>query len=112
MALDIQPDDSKIDPDVSCTRCEAVCCRLTVVLADGDQVAAELVVRDANGIEMMARGDDGWCVALDRATRRCSIYETRPATCRRFVMGGGYCRLVRTTFAEARDAGRIPLLVA
>ena len=112
MALDIHPDDSKIDPNVSCTRCEAVCCRLTVVLADGDQVADDLVAHDANGTRMMARGEDGWCVALDRVTRKCSIYETRPATCHRFVMGGGYCRLVRSTFAEARNAGTIPLLVA
>ncbi|MEO0455488.1 MAG: YkgJ family cysteine cluster protein [Cyanobacteria bacterium P01_A01_bin.114] len=27
-------------------------------------------------------GDDGWCQHYDRATRECTIYETRPSFCR------------------------------
>lgn len=108
MALDIHPDDSKIDPSVLCSNCEAVCCRLTVVLDKSDRIPEHLVTHGDNGIDTMARGDDGWCIALDRSTMSCSIYEQRPSVCRRFVMGAGYCRLER-----AKYAGRgIPLRVA
>ncbi|MDB9524967.1 YkgJ family cysteine cluster protein [Oscillatoria sp. CS-180] len=27
-------------------------------------------------------GEDGWCIHYDANTRRCTIYETRPAFCR------------------------------
>ena len=109
MALAIHADDSKIDPAISCSDCEAVCCRLTVVIADGDQVAEHLTTHSANGIKVMAHGEDGWCVALDRVNRCCSIYNDRPDVCRRFAMGGGYCRLEREIFATDAVAGRIPL---
>lgn len=108
MAFQIHPDDSKTDPAVSCSNCEAVCCRLTVVLEAGDEVAEHMIVHSANGVEMMARADDGWCVALDRTHKCCSIYAQRPMVCRRFAMGGGYCRLERQKFSESR----IPLRVA
>ena len=41
--------------------------------------------------ETMKRLDDGWCVALDRSTMLCSIYEQRPLICREFEMGGYEC---------------------
>ena len=53
---------------------------------------------------------DGWCVALDRATMSCGIYAERPTTCRKFAMGGGYCRFEREKF-ERDFAARIPLVV-
>ena len=27
-------------------------------------------------------GDDGWCINLDRETKKCTIYEQRPRFCR------------------------------
>jgi uncharacterized protein len=108
MALHIHPDDSKIDPTVSCSDCEAVCCRLTVVLGADDRVADNLVAHGENGVDTMAHGEDGWCIALDRVNKCCSIYDQRPAVCRKFAMGGGYCRLERENFLIAR----IPLRVA
>lgn len=107
MAIDIHPDDSKIDPNVSCSRCEAVCCRLTVVLSEKDQIEEHLIARGDNGVDTMAHGADGWCVALDRVEKCCSIYAHRPEVCRRFAMGGGYCRLEREKFARSD----IPLIV-
>jgi len=101
MALRIHPDDSKIDPTVSCSNCEAVCCRLTVVIDDSDQVAEHLIVRGENGVDTMAHGKDGWCIALDRRNKCCSIYSSRPSVCRKFAMGGGYCRFEREKFAHA-----------
>lgn len=108
MPFEIHPDDSKIDPGVSCSSCQAVCCRLTVVLAADDQIAEHLISRGENGVATMAHGNDGWCVALDRVNMCCSIYEQRPSVCRKFAMGGGYCRLEREKFAKSG----IPLLVA
>jgi Fe-S-cluster containining protein len=48
----------------------------------------------------MARGEDGWCVALDPLRMCCSIYDQRPGICRRFEMGGGYCRATRKDYQE------------
>lgn len=48
----------------------------------------------------MAHAEDGWCVALDRTRMNCGIYENRPAVCRRFFMGGPYCRAIRSDYAK------------
>lgn len=96
------------EPLPSCDRCDAVCCRLTVVVQPEDRIPAHLTdVTDA-GLEVMARDEDGWCVAVDAAHMRCSIYATRPQVCRRFEMSGPYCLAVRADYAE-RTARGIPL---
>lgn len=84
-----------------CGRCDAVCCRLTVVLQPGDAIAEHLTTRTPEGLHVMARDADGWCVAVDGAHMRCSIYEGRPDVCRRFSMGGPYCDAVREDYARA-----------
>lgn len=84
-----------IDPTVSCTRCEAVCCRMTVVLMPEDSIPARLTDRDELGLEVMARGEEGWCVALNLDSMRCTIYERRPTICREFAMGAPDCRQER-----------------
>lgn len=91
-----------------CDACDAVCCRLTVVLMPEDNVAAHLTARTPAGLQVMARGEDGWCVALDGVHMRCSIYDTRPAICRKFAMAGPYCLDVRADYADRRARG-IPL---
>ena len=92
-------------PKVHCSNCDAVCCRLLVVLLPGDDVPARFMDVSDAGLDVMKRGEDGWCVALDGATHRCSIYETRPQICRKFHMGGPYCREVRDEYylAHPRD---------
>lgn len=94
-------DAERIDPGVQCARCQAVCCRLTVPVMPDDPTPARYIARDAHGMEMMARGDDGWCVALDRDTMRCGIYALRPQVCRDFRMGGGDCRAERAAWQAA-----------
>ena len=91
-----------------CSRCDAVCCRLTVVVLPGDNVPRHLVVRDAHGVEVMARNEEGWCAAVDTLHLCCSIYEDRPAICRKFAMGGPYCLDIRATYRDQRLRG-IPL---
>ena len=75
----------------TCASCRANCCRLEVPLIGDAGVPAEYVEVDARGAMTMARLDDGWCAALDRATLRCGIYDDRPLVCREFEMGGWEC---------------------
>ncbi|MEP6634350.1 MAG: YkgJ family cysteine cluster protein, partial [Luteimonas sp.] len=81
----IDPYAESIDPSVSCSACDAVCCRLTVLVMPEDAVPRHLVARNAEGLEVMARGEDGWCIAIDEHRMCCSIYEQRPAICRKFA---------------------------
>lgn len=92
--------DERIDPSVQCTSCDAVCCRLTVVLMPEDRIPPRFTTLDPGGLEVMAHGDDGWCVCLDRVSMNCSIYESRPTICRTFAMGSAYCREEREAYAN------------
>lgn len=92
-----------------CSRCDALCCRLTVVVFPEDNIPGHLTAINEQGLTVMARNADGWCVALNDARMNCGIYETRPSICRKFAMAGPYCLDVR---AEAELAARaIPIHV-
>jgi Fe-S-cluster containining protein len=91
-----------------CARCDAVCCRLTVVLQPEDRIPARFSDRTSAGLSVMARDEEGWCVAIDAAHMRCSIYDSRPQVCRRFKMDGPYCHEVREDYRD-RNARGIPL---
>ncbi|MGN6151527.1 MAG: YkgJ family cysteine cluster protein [Lysobacteraceae bacterium] len=95
---------------VSCRNCDAVCCRLTVVLQPEDRIPRHLTAHTDAGLHVMARDEDGWCVAVDAANGMCSIYETRPDVCRRFAEAGPYCRSIRSEHAD-RLARGIPLVL-
>lgn len=82
-------------PVRDCEQCTACCCRLEVLLTAADRVPAHLTRVDAWGRRTMARGADGWCMALHRDSLRCSIYAWRPALCRDFAMGGADCQAVQ-----------------
>ncbi len=83
------------DTEVSCSGCEACCCRLEVLLITDTDVPDRYIEVDKWGGRRMARLDDGWCSALDRNTMLCSIYEKRPEICRELEMGGEECLGVR-----------------
>ncbi|MFC5568728.1 YkgJ family cysteine cluster protein [Lysobacter yangpyeongensis] len=93
-----------------CSNCDAVCCRLTVVVMPEDNIPGHLTTRTDAGLRVMARDEEGWCVALDSARMCCSIYATRPDICRKFAMAGPYCNDVRADYADRRSRG-IPLLL-
>lgn len=76
---------------VTCATCEACCCRLEVMLMGEDDIPDALTARDRWGGWVMQRLDDGWCVALDRDTMLCTIYDIRPGVCRDYVMGDSEC---------------------
>ena len=76
---------------ITCGTCKACCCRLEVILMDEDNPPEEFVERDRWGGQVMARLEDGFCVALDRVTSRCTIYAQRPGVCRDFAAGSDDC---------------------
>ncbi len=108
MTLDMRDDDETVDPTVHCDRCDAVCCRLTVVVMSDDLTPRQYVEESDVGPDVMARGEDGWCVALDPLRMCCSIYDLRPQICRKFAMGSAYCRDERAEYL-AHPPGDIPL---
>lgn len=81
---------------ITCTNCEACCCRLEVLLITDTGVPDRFIATDRWGGTTMARLEDGWCAALDRNTLMCSIYEQRPSICRELEMGSQECIVERT----------------
>jgi uncharacterized protein len=92
-----------------CARCDAVCCRLTVVVQPEDHIPSHLTTELPGGLRVMAKDEDGWCVAVDGSRMNCGIYDSRPDVCRRFAMGGPYCNAIREDYA--RDHARAIELV-
>ena len=83
------------DTPARCDQCQACCCQLPVRVLPGDAPPEHMLDEDDDGYLIMAKADDGWCVALDRERMCCSIYEQRPFVCREFAMDGDDCREVR-----------------
>ncbi|MDT8388134.1 MAG: YkgJ family cysteine cluster protein [Thiogranum sp.] len=87
--------DIKFDTQVSCSNCEACCCRLEVILITETGVPDHYIEIDTWGGRRMARLDDGWCAALDRNSLTCMIYDRRPQICRDLEMGSYECLVER-----------------
>ncbi len=83
------------ESDITCSNCEASCCRLQVMLITETGVPERFIESDEFGVQSMAQLDDGWCAALDRNTMACTIYEQRPLICREFKMGDYECIVER-----------------
>jgi Fe-S-cluster containining protein len=79
------------EPEISCSNCQACCCRLEVMVLTDTGVPDRYIAVDDWGSETMLRLEDGWCSALDRDTLRCTIYENRPLICREFEMASYEC---------------------
>ncbi|GKT11329.1 MAG: hypothetical protein ISEC1_P0292 [Thiomicrorhabdus sp.] len=77
---------------LSCSSCQASCCRLEVMLVTDTGVPDQYISSDAWGAQVMHQLDDGWCSALNRDTFLCNIYENRPLICREFAMGEFECQ--------------------
>lgn len=96
--------DARDGAAITCASCKACCCRLEVMLMEEDDVPLELTEVDRWGGQVMARLDDRWCAALNRATMLCGIYERRPAICRDYQVGGSDCIAERSKLAaESHD---------
>lgn len=79
------------DEPITCANCQACCCQLEVRIITDTGVPFQYIDYDKWDSEVMKRGDDGWCQALDRNTLMCTIYENRPLTCREFEMASDEC---------------------
>ena len=66
-------------------------------------VPRHMIDRTADGLQVMAQDEDGWCVAVDPQRMHCSIYDQRPGVCRAFEMGSRDCRQVREAYARRYD---------
>ena len=88
-------------PAISCSTCAACCCQLEVMLIGDTGVPQRYIETDDWGGEVMRRLDDGWCIALDRDTMRCTIYAQRPLICREFELGATECLEERRGIATA-----------
>ncbi|MBN8481374.1 MAG: YkgJ family cysteine cluster protein [Xanthomonadales bacterium] len=108
--MNLPAPDEEIDHTVACSACDAVCCRLTVVVMPSDDVPRHLVDRGELGLEVMAQNEEGWCLAIDPLRLDCTIYARRPAICREFAMGSRACRAEREDYRAAM-ARAIPLRV-
>lgn len=109
-----------------CDDCTAGCCRLPVEVRIGDllrmELASEFEVEEPlkniakrlmkehivahfnhrEGVFTLAQHSSGDCLYLDRQTRRCTIYDKRPDTCRQHPQKGprpGYCAHQRQSMA-------------
>jgi Fe-S-cluster containining protein len=91
---------------IACSGCPAVCCQLKVILIAGDEPPEHFIDLDEDGLEIMGKGDDGWCAALDRDAMCCSIYDSRPFVCREFAMGGHDCKQERDNWRRIAIALR------
>jgi Fe-S-cluster containining protein len=80
------------EPAITCSSCQACCCRLEVMIITDTGVPERHIDVDEWGSETMLRLEDGYCSALNRETFMCSIYENRPWICREFEMGSYECR--------------------
>lgn len=90
------------DPEVSCSSCQACCCRLEVMIISDTGVPEKHIAHDEWGGETMRRLEDGWCSALDRETYMCTIYENRPWICREFEVGSYECLVERKQLDESQ----------
>ena len=86
------------DTEVTCLNCKACCCRLDAMLFNDPEVPEEFIEKNALDEWSMLRLEDGWCVALDRKTMMCTIYEIRPWLCREFEEGGSECLEARADY--------------
>lgn len=107
-----------------CNTCQASCCTMPVEIKSADLVRLGLVTQDevdrsikktakklkkegvissyreSTDLFMLTQKSNDDCYFLDTKTRRCTVYEKRPDTCRDFPLKVGprvtYCPYTRT----------------
>lgn len=76
----------------TCEGCGA-CCQgwdITLLVEELDRVPEGYWGLSAGEGPLMLRVG-GACMAFDPVTKRCTIYDRRPAACREFLLGGYEC---------------------
>lgn len=75
--------EANIDCESRLHICKAMCCKFPFALSRQD-VEEGIVRWDFGKPYLIARGDDGYCIHLNRETYQCEVYENRPVPCRGF----------------------------
>lgn len=75
--------EAEVDCQSRLPVCRAICCRVPFALSRQD--VEEGVIRWEFGRPyVIAHGEDGYCVHLDRESLRCTVHNSRPVPCRGF----------------------------
>lgn len=75
--------EAQVNCESRLDKCKAVCCKLPFALSRQD--VEEGVIRWEFGRPyLIAHGDDGYCVHMDRNTYKCTVREYRTVPCRGF----------------------------
>jgi Fe-S-cluster containining protein len=75
--------EADVDCESRLDTCKAICCKLPFALSKQD--VEEGIIRWEFGRPyLIAHGDDGYCVHLDRNTYKCTVREQRTVPCRGF----------------------------
>ncbi|WP_440956055.1 YkgJ family cysteine cluster protein [Methanosarcina sp. Mfa9] len=75
--------EADVDCESRLDTCKAVCCKLPFALSKQD--VEEGIIRWEFGRPyLIAHGDDGYCVHLDRKTYKCTVRDHRTVPCRGF----------------------------
>lgn len=75
--------ESHVDCEKRLDICKAICCKLPFALSRQD-VKEGIVSWEFARPYLIAHGEDGYCIHLDRNTFQCSVREHRPLPCRGF----------------------------
>jgi len=91
-AVDVGPAIDKYavpsPPDLDCAAliplCQGRCCRLVFALSFQDLDEGQVRWDYRRPYQIRQRERDGYCVHADPASRGCTVYAARPATCRTY----------------------------
>ena len=84
----------QIDCEARLPICKAACCKMRFALSKQD-VEEGIVKWEFGRPYLIARGEDGYCIHMDRGLLNCTIHSHRPAPCR------GYdCRADKRIWAD------------
>jgi Fe-S-cluster containining protein len=75
--------EAKVDCEACLHICKAACCKMPFALSKQD-VDEGIIQWEFGRPYMIAHGEDGYCIHLDRNTYQCSVHEHRPVPCRGF----------------------------
>ena len=80
----------------ACKGCGECCTGFTVCVehAEAEHIPLRLLDLSEGSPFMRQRKSDYSCMALNRKTMTCTIYDIRPRVCRTFERGGMQCRRV------------------
>jgi len=75
--------NASVDCESRLSRCKALCCKFPFALSRQD-VEEGIIRWDFGRPYLIAHKEDGYCIHLDNATYRCTVYKHRPVPCKGF----------------------------